>query len=181
MNSLIDFDGVGEVLVNLTNKLADAAGWIANRQTPYKIAVDTYIEEIKRSNLDSLTKACLISNAKKIIKEYSNQNEIFAIATESICETAKPNMVENDWVSQFMDKAKLISDREFQLIWGRILAEECNCPNSIPKMLLHILEQMDKNDATAFSLICSFAVWMKDDENKIEYYPIIDSLQLEKF
>ena len=33
MNSLIDFDGLGEVIINLTNKLADGIRWIANRET----------------------------------------------------------------------------------------------------------------------------------------------------
>lgn len=63
MNTLINFDGLGEVVVNFTNKLADGIGWIANKKTPKKIAVNTYIKEIQEKNYDSVTKAALISNA----------------------------------------------------------------------------------------------------------------------
>lgn len=63
-----DFTGLGEVLVNLTNRLTKGVGWIANRETSERIAIDTYIEEIQRGNCDSLTKAALIFSARKSIK-----------------------------------------------------------------------------------------------------------------
>lgn len=44
MDELINFDGLGEVIVNLTNKLADGIGWIATKETPKKLAVNTYIK-----------------------------------------------------------------------------------------------------------------------------------------
>lgn len=47
MDELINFDGLGEVIVNLTNKLADGIGWIANRETPKKLAINTYIKDIQ--------------------------------------------------------------------------------------------------------------------------------------
>ena len=68
-HALINFDGLGDVIVNLTNKLADGIGWIANRETPKKLAINTYIKDIQEKDYDPLTKAALISNAKTIIKE----------------------------------------------------------------------------------------------------------------
>ena len=76
MDSLISFDGFADVCNNFINKISDATGWIANHKTPARIAADTYIQEIQNSNYDPLTKAALISNAKKAIKEYCNQNNI---------------------------------------------------------------------------------------------------------
>ena len=71
-----------------------------------------------------------------------------------------------------MDKARLVSDADFQLIWGNILAEECNKPNSIPKGLLHILEQMDREDAFSFSRVRSVSVSYTDNTGD-SYTPVI--------
>lgn len=166
------FDALATVPNNLTDKLASAIGWIANHDTPSRIATNTYIQEIQNSNYDPLTKAALISNAKKSIKEYCNQNNIVNIAHKSLKPTAQPENIDSDWLAQFMDKARLVTDSEFQMIWGQILAEECNTPGSIPKVLLHILEQIDKEMAEAFTRIASLSVYVIDN-TKVEYSPII--------
>lgn len=167
MNSLISFDGAADVLNNLINKIADATGWIATHSTPAREAVNTYIKEIQESDYDPITKAALISNAKKTIKEYKNQNAIVQNAVQFMLPSAKSAEVDEDWMAQFMDKARLVSDSEIQIIWGRILAEECNYPNSVPKGLLHVLEQMDRKTATDFSNLCSVAVVLKDEDGEV--------------
>ena len=45
MQSLINIDGNGlkDVLIDLNDKLATAVGWIANKETPEKIAINTYL------------------------------------------------------------------------------------------------------------------------------------------
>lgn len=165
MSELINFDGLGEVIVNLTNKLADGIGWIANKETPNKLAVNTYIEEIQEKDYDPVTKAALISNAKQIIKGYCNQNDIVEIAMQSLQSDAKPENVEDDWLGRFMDRAKFVSSQEFQWIWGKILARECNKPGSIPLALLYTLEKMDKEDAEAFTALCRTAIRIEEEYN----------------
>ncbi len=176
MNEVINFEGLGEVIVNLTNKLADGIGWIANKETSKKIAVNTYIKEIQEKDYDPVTKAALISNAKRIIRGYSNQNDIVEIAMQSLQSDAKPENVEDDWLVQFMDKAKFVSSQEFQWIWGKILARECNKPGSIPFALLYTLEKMDKEDAEAFTALCRISVHLKE-----EYAPVIIYTKLAKY
>ncbi|MDE6154970.1 MAG: DUF2806 domain-containing protein [Eubacterium sp.] len=176
MNELINFDGLGEVIVNFTNKLADGIGWIANKETPKKIALNTYIKEIQEKDYDPVTKAALISNTKQIIKEYCNQNNIVEIAMQSLQSDAKSENVEDDWLGRFMDGARLVSSKEFQWIWGRILAKECNKPGSIPLVLLYTLEKMDKEDAEAFTALCRIAVKFEE-----EYTPIIIGSKLDEY
>lgn len=176
MNELINFDGLGEVIVNLTNKLADGIGWIANKETPKKLAVNTYIKEIQEKDYDPVTKAALISNAKQIIKGYCNQNDIVEIAMQSLQSDAKPENVEDDWLAQFMDKAKFVSSQEFQWIWGKILARECNEPGSIPFTLLFTLEKMDKEDAETFTALCRTVVQLEG-----EYTPIIINSRFDEY
>jgi len=176
MDSLVNFDGLGDVIVNLTNKLADGVGWIANKDTPKKLAINTYIKEIQEKDYDPVIKAALISNAKQIIKGYCNQNDIVKIAIQSLQNTSEPEKVEDDWLGKFMDKAKFVSSKEFQWIWGRILAKECNKPGSIPFALLYTLEKMDKEDAEAFTALCRISVQLEG-----EYFPVIIGSRFDEY
>lgn len=180
MESLISIDGAADVANNLVNKLASAVGWIATHPTPNRTAVETYIRDIQNSDYDAVTKAALISNARKIIREYSNKNEIVKIALQVISPMGKPEAVDDDWLAQFMDKARLVSDQQFQILWGNILAEECNTPGSIPKALLHIMEQMDKDMAESFVKVASVSVWYEHEGRKI-YTPIITGEVLDEY
>ena len=177
--SLISFDGISEVARLLIEKISKAVGWVANKETNRKIAESTYIEEIKNSDFDPITKACLITTAKKTINEYSRQHAIVRNAIDNMREDAKPNELDDDWILQFMDKARLVSDAEFQMIWGKLLAEECNAPGSIPRGLLHTLERMDRTDAEHFSKLCSFSV--HHNSGTPEYSPIIVSNRFDDY
>ena len=170
--SLINLDGFSELAKSLLDKLSTALGWVVTRETPKRLAVQAYIEDIKKGDFDPLTKAVLISNARKTISEYSNQSAIVQHAIDNMKENAKPEGINNDWLLQFMDKAGRVSDTDFQMIWGKILAEESNSPGSMPRSLLHILERMDRIDAERFSALCSFSVFV-DDNGKKDYIPII--------
>lgn len=163
MDQLVKIDKLGDAIINLTNKLADGIGWICCRETPQKIAINTYINEIQQKDYDPLMKAALISKAKQTIKEYSNQNKIVAIAMQTLQSDAEPEEIENDWLVRFMDKAKYVSSQEFQGIWGKILARECNKPGSIPPALLYTLGKMDKEDAEAFTGLCRISVKMDEE------------------
>lgn len=176
MNGLVNFDGLGEAIVNLTNKLADGVGWIANKENPKKIAIDTYVKEIQQGDYDPLTKAALISNARKVIKGYCNQKDIVEIAIQSLKKEAEPHKMEDDWLGQFMDKAKNVSSKEFKWIWGKILAKECNDPGSIPLALLHTLERMDKEDAESFTCLCRMSI-----KSEGEYVPVVFLSKLQEY
>ena len=171
---------LASVANNLINKASDVAGWVVNHDTPQKEAIKTYIQGIQESDLDPLTKAALISGAKKAIKDYQNQNKIVENAIQYLKPTATPQLVNNDWMAQFLDKARLVADSDFQLIWGKILAEECNAPGSIPKALLHVLEQMDKQHAEAFSKVCSCSVCC-ETEGEVQYIPIISHCRYQEY
>ena len=180
MQNLISFDGLADVTNNLINKLSSAVGWIATHDTPNRVAIETYINDIQNSNFDPLTKATLISNARKTIKEHRNNSEIVKIALQALSPSANPNSVDDDWLAQFMDKARLVSDQQFQILWGNILAEECNMPGSIPKSLLHIMEQIDRDMAEAFVKIASVSVWYEYNGERI-YVPILIGETLDEY
>lgn len=160
---------MSEVANNLIDKLASATGWYVSRNTLSKIGLNTYIEEIQKKNYDPLTKAALITNAKKTIKEYCNQKDIVAIAINLLNKDCVPETLDNDWLSIFMDKARLVTSEDFKLIWGKLLASECDNNGYVPKGLLYILSQIDREDAESFSTLCSLAIKVED-----EYQPVVN-------
>lgn len=161
---LIDFGPIADVTNNLINKLAKAIGWVATKPSLNTVAMNTYIDEIQKSDDPPLLKAAKISTARKTLKEYINQNNIVAIATQNIGSADRIEAVDNDWLVQFMEMAKLISDDEFQKIWGKILADECSNPGSIPKSVLFVLQKMDKDDAICFTKLGSLVIKVCGEE-----------------
>ncbi|SHN56658.1 Protein of unknown function [Butyrivibrio hungatei DSM 14810] len=156
--SLFNFDGASDVVNNLINKLASATGWIVNHDTAHRIAQKTFIKDIQNSDIDPVSKALLISQSGKIIRERTNQHNTLSIAINSITKADKIEDVDNDWIVQFMESVKNISDVEFQKVWALIFASECSKPGSVPKSLLFVLQRMDKNDAELFVRFSSLVV-----------------------
>lgn len=164
----------------LLNKIYKATGLVVTRETPEKIGRDTYIEEIKKSNLNPLMKAAFITNAEKIIKEYMNQKDIVKKAIPLLTEKDKPENIDEDWLMAFLDRARLISDSEFQIIWAKILAEECREPGKISKQLLMTLAQMDKVDAEVFAGVCNFSLKVQT-ESEVDFHPLIDLTKIKTY
>lgn len=51
METLVKLDRFGDAAIHLTNKLSNAIGWVANMETPRKVAINTYIKEIQENNI----------------------------------------------------------------------------------------------------------------------------------
>ena len=75
--------------------------------------------------------------------------------------------MENDWITNFFDNCRLISDEEMQSLWAKLLAGEANSPGRYSKRTVNVLSSMDKSDAVAFKSLCSFC-WTED-----EVFPLI--------
>ena len=88
---------------------------------------------------------------------------------------ANPAQVSKDFVALLMDKSRLVYEEEFQILWGNILAQECNLPGSVPKGLLHIMEHLDKETANTFIKFASISINYFDGKTVI-YSPVIDDI-----
>src|SRR3546814_19972048 len=77
-------------------------------------------------------------------------------AIPDISGNADPQAVDKDWLSNFIDKVKTISDEDAQNIWGKILSGETNTPGSFSKKTVNLLHEMDKSDAEMFNTLMKF-------------------------
>ena len=156
----------------LIDKISNAIGWVFTHDTPKRIAERDFIIDVESSDMSPMERYAVLSNHKRILKQYMNQVDIVEIAREHLGAQAHPDSVDTMWFSMFMDKARLISNEQYQEIWGRILAGECNKPGTYSKSLLVALEQMDKRDADYFMDVCACSIEVEYNGG-VRYSPLI--------
>jgi hypothetical protein len=88
-----------------------------------------------------------------------NIENITAKALPQLNDKADPSKVEDDWITNFFDKCRIISDNEMQELWSRVLAGEANLPGTYSKRTINFLSDLDKAEAEMFSHLCGFG-WM---------------------
>lgn len=103
-------------------------------------------------------------------------------ATEYVSDTDTDNEtdgeISQDFINRWREEAKLISNEEFQNIWGRMLAEEIDTPNSISLRTLDAVKNISPSEARIFNdLSCYVAfgeyflapqvknTWLVDTDN----------------
>ena len=95
-------------------------------------------------------------------KRQKNMEEIIAQAMPDLKEKANPDAIEDDWIANFFDKCRIVSDSEMQSLWARVLAGEANAPSTYSKRTVNLLSDLDKTDAVLFTKLCGFG-WQIDN------------------
>ncbi len=85
-----------------------------------------------------------------------NMEETIQKALPQLKEDSDPNSIEDDWITNFFDKCRIISDDEMQVLWSRVLAGEANEPGTYSKRTVNFLSDLDKFDAQLFITLCGF-------------------------
>lgn len=85
-----------------------------------------------------------------------NMESITKKALPGLNEESDPSKMENDWVTNFFDKSRIVSDAEMQEIWAKVLSGEANAPGTYSKRTVNFLGDLDKRDAELFQNLCSF-------------------------
>jgi hypothetical protein len=92
-------------------------------------------------------------------KKQSNIESITQDALSLLEDKSDPEAVSDDWITNFFDKSRIVSDNEMQGLWSRILAGEANAPGTFAKRTVNLLADLDKEDAILFMRLCGFG-WM---------------------
>ena len=81
---------------------------------------------------------------KEDMRDQKNMEAIIAQAVPDVNEEAKPDSMENDWIANFFDKCRIVSDSEMQSLWSRVLAGEANAPGTYSNRTVNLLSDLDK-------------------------------------
>jgi hypothetical protein len=138
-------DAVGGVfkpyqIVRIAKAEAEAARIQAESQIQvtdlHRRAMHRFLEEeaMKQANIESITQ-----NALPLLDDKS-----------------APENVEDDWITNFFDKSRIVSDEEMQSLWSQVLAGEANNPGAFAKQTVNLLADLDKEDAALFVKLCGF-------------------------
>ena len=96
------------------------------------------------------------------MQKQSNMESIIKKAIPRLNRHASPDRIENDWISNFFDKNRIISDSDMQELWAKILAGEANMPGTFSRKTVNLLADLEKRDAEIFRNLCRF-VWKAQD------------------
>ena len=85
-----------------------------------------------------------------------NMENVTNKALPYVAEDAKPDSIERDWITNFFNKCRMVSDDEMQELWARILAGEANAPRSFSRRTVNTVSELDKTEADLFTKLCGF-------------------------
>ena len=161
-NPLAKLGDLSKPATVLVEKISDAVGGIFK---PYQIVrVAKAKAEAERIRAESqiqitdLHRRALHRFLEEEAKKQSNIEGITQRALPLLDEKSSPENVENDWITNFFDKCRIVSDDDMQQLWSRILAGEANSPGAFSKRTVNLLGDLDKSDAELFTHLCGF-VW----------------------
>ena len=162
-NSLINLGDLSKPADTLIKKVSDAVGGFF---APYQVkrmakaeAEAAMIKEQSETEITDLHRRAVHRWIEEEAQRQKNMEDITAKALPQLDENATPDSVENDWIVNFFDKSRIVSDNEMQELWSRVLAGEANTPGTYSKRTVNFLSDLDKADADLFTKLCGFG-WM---------------------
>lgn len=158
--SLISLGDWSKPANTLVEKISDAIGGLYKpfqiRRVAQAEADADAIRTVSRIEISELERRAM---SRLFAEEAKKQHNIEAITYKALPDVrpeSKPEDIEDDWIANFFDKCRLISDEQMQDLWARILAGEANSPGRFSKRTVNLLGSLDKTDAILFTTLCGF-------------------------
>ncbi len=144
-------------------KISDAVGGIFKPYHIVRVAkAEAEAEQIRTESqiqISDLHRRAMHRFLEEEAKKQSNIESITQQAIPLLDKDSSPEQVDNDWITNFFDKCRIISDEEMQRLWSGMLAGEANSPGAFSRRTVNLLSDLDKADAELFTRLCGFA-WM---------------------
>lgn len=105
-----------------------------------------------------------------VVREQKNLDAIVSSAGENLQDDAQPEKIDEDWLANFFDKARLFSNEDIQHLWSQILAGEANKPSSFSRRTINYLANLDAREALLFRSLCSLSLV---EEKSGLHFPVI--------
>src|SRR5947209_3463389 len=173
--SLINIGELSRPATVLVEKISDAVGGIFK---PYQIVrvakAEAQADRVRADGqieISNLQRRAFHRFLEEEGKKQKNIEDITQKALPLLNENSKPNEVEDDWITHYFDRCRLISDDEMQSLWSRVLAGEANKPGTYSKRTVNFLSGLDKSDAELFTKLCDF-VWQIEKEPNLVIFDL---------
>ncbi|MEM5474671.1 DUF2806 domain-containing protein [Hoeflea sp. AS60] len=166
-----DLAGLSEPITRLIDKISDATGVLYEPKRIVRRAKAEAKAHVIAAQADieasDLRRRALMRLVDEEAKKQENMEAILDLAVPQITNEAKPDNMDDDWLVNFFDKGKTISNEEAQKVWAKIISSETNSPGSFSKRTVNTLHSLDKIDIIKFENLCRFT-WRTPD-----LFPII--------
>jgi hypothetical protein len=179
-NPLANLGDLTKPATVLVEKISEALGGIFK---PYRIVrvakAEAEAEQIQAESQIQVTDLQRRALYRFLQEEAKKQSNIEAITQRTLPlleEKALPQNVEDDWITNFFDKCRIVSDDDMQRLWSRILAGEANSPGTFSKRTVNLLADLEKTDAELFTHLCGFC-WTQEDEQ----FPLVFGTRAEPY
>ena len=158
--SLVNLGQLSQPADTLIKKVSSAVGGIFEPWQIKRVAkAETEASLIKAKAEIEITDLHRRAMHRFVEEEANRQENMEAITEKAIPQLedgSDPSKMEDDWVTNFFDKSRTVSDNEMQDLWASVLAGEANSPGSYSRRTVNFLGDLDKRDAELFSALCSF-------------------------
>ena len=175
--SIINLGDISKPADTLIKKVASAVGCIFE---PYQIkriakaeAEASLISAAGDIQVTELQRRAMQRFVEEETKKQINIEQITSKALPLLEHNSKPEEIENDWITDFFDKCRLVSDQEMQSLWSKVLSGEANKPGSYSKRTVNFISYLDKSEAMLFSKLCGYGCQIG------QFIPIIYDVQHE--
>ena len=160
--SVVNLNALSKPADTLIKKVSDAVGGLF---APYQItrvakaeAKASLIKAESDIQITDLHRRAMHRFVEEEAKRQSNMEDITTKALPQLSDTADPSQIEDDWVTNFFDKCRIVSDDDMQNLWSRVLSGEANVPGTYSKRTVNFLSDLDKNRGKTIQRFVRF--WM---------------------
>jgi len=158
--SLIKLDEFAKPATALIEKVSEAVGGIFKPHQIIRVAkAEAAAEQIHAEaqiQVTNLHRRAIYRFLEEEAKKQKNIESITEKALPHLLESSTPQDIEDDWITNFFDKSRIVSDSEMQQLWSRVLAGEANAPRSFSRKTVNLLSDLEKSDAELFTALCGF-------------------------
>lgn len=159
--SLINLGELAKPATVLIEKISEAVGGVFKPHQIKRIAnaeaEAALIEAKTEIEITELHRRAMHRFVNEEAKKQENIEAITAKALPQLEEKSQPQKMDDDWIANFFDKSRIVSDGEMQQLWAKVLAGEANTPGTYSKRTVNFISSLDKADAILFSKLCSLA------------------------
>ncbi len=160
--SIINLGDISKPATVLIEKISNAIGGSCKPWQIKRVAkAEVEAEIIKAEGEIKVTEIHRRALTRFMDEEAKKQQNIETITEKALpllADSSKPQEMDDDWITNFFDKCRIVSDEQMQILWSKVLAGEANAPGSFSKRTVNLLGSLDKYDARLFASLCAF-VW----------------------